>query len=221
LKLAVRALLQQCKARRALGIEIAASASGRARSSLLLWLPVPVFGRAMATRGACAAGFCALGRWAPAPAPRLNVVVPLGPIVTVVQLPPKPTATRVFGGPEIVSTPPLAVPETVVPVGEVSVTAPCGVLTSTVVPPAPQVSAAAVVPVGEVRGGAGGVDGGGGGGGGVLVVVGATVGFVTCVGWVVVTVVVTVAGTGVVVRGRMMTHGTFTVPQTWPLALFR
>ena len=142
---------------------------------MLLLPPEPVFGRAIATLGAwTVTGFCADGFWAPAAAPRLNVVVPLGPIVTVVQLPPKPTATRVFAGPLIVSVLPLTVPETVVPVGDVSVTPPCGVETFTVVPPEPQVSGVVVVGLlgGRVVGGAGGA---GGALGAVVVPVGTTV----------------------------------------------
>ncbi|HEY7294434.1 MAG TPA: DHHA1 domain-containing protein, partial [Dehalococcoidia bacterium] len=78
------------------------------------------------------------------------------------------------------------------------------------------------VKAGEVVRVAAEVVGGGGGGGGVdaAAVVVATTAVVTTVGWTLVVVVGTVVTVVTGIIGVMMTHGTLTVPQAWPLTLF-
>jgi hypothetical protein len=82
--------------------------------------------------------------------------------------------------------------------------------------------AAAVGRVGGLGGDGGDVVGGAGGAGGLdgAAVLVATTAVVTTVGWTLVVVVGTVVTVVTGIIGVMMTHGTLTVPQAWPLTLF-
>jgi len=161
--------------------------------------------------------------WAlPAPAPSVNVVVPLGPRVRSVHWPALPTATGVFAGPVIVKMPPLTVPVTVTPAGTVRVTPG---LTVVVVPPVPLPGGAAVgeaLPVGGVPVRVG-VPGAGGAAGGVVTAVPGTLVAVGLEpGMAVITTVAGMTGLEVglgvgVTVGWTMKQGTGTAPQVvWP-----